>query len=320
MNGNGNGNGNAIVRATETVGGYAWWYFDALSPSGDGLVCIFFIGSVFSPSYAARLRRGERALPTEHPAVNLALYRRGRPLAWVMSEYRSATFTPDGPVHIATSSIEPHAGGWRITLAERAAPYRQRIAGTITVEPLAPPMAPAQIAEAGAIHAWRVLTPRARVRARFTAPAFELDAPGYHDRNWGDGRLEDAFSRWGWARFHGETSTSVVYSFVDRAGRRRALTAHATDADPGAPVEAPPLAELAPRRIAWGMEIPSQFGVANMSVEPTSLLEQAPFYARYRARLAGGPDVSEGMGEWLDLDKFRSRWNQFLLRFKTRRP
>src|SRR4051794_896070 len=80
----------SVARAARVAGGYAWWYVDALTETGDGLVCIFFVGSPFSPGYAARLRRGEPALPEEHTAVNLALYRGGRQVAWVMSEHRGA--------------------------------------------------------------------------------------------------------------------------------------------------------------------------------------------------------------------------------------
>ena len=40
-------------------GGYAWWYVDAFSDDGRfGLTLIAFVGSVFSPYYAWRGRRG----------------------------------------------------------------------------------------------------------------------------------------------------------------------------------------------------------------------------------------------------------------------
>ena len=54
-------------------GAYRWWYLDAVSDDGrDGLVVIFFSGSVFSPYYAARLRAGEPALPSEHRSMGVA--------------------------------------------------------------------------------------------------------------------------------------------------------------------------------------------------------------------------------------------------------
>ncbi len=80
-------------------GGYAWWYVEAHDTVEQrfGLTLIMFAGSVFSPHYADRLRRGEPATGLEHPAVNFALYERGasgraaglpsRQRLWVMNEY-----------------------------------------------------------------------------------------------------------------------------------------------------------------------------------------------------------------------------------------
>ena len=47
-------------------GGYAWWYFDAVSDDGTrALTAIFFIGSVFSPTtpraFVAASRRAPRS-------------------------------------------------------------------------------------------------------------------------------------------------------------------------------------------------------------------------------------------------------------------
>ncbi|MSP60124.1 MAG: hypothetical protein EXR72_07240 [Myxococcales bacterium] len=312
--------GEAWARCVRTPGGYAWWYFDALSKAGDGLVCIFFVGSVFSPSYAARIRRGRRTLPDEHTGVNLALYRGGKQVAWVMSEYPGLEALSDERIAIAGSVIERDGAGWRITIADRQAPYHQRIEGTISVAPLTGPFGPAEITRCvgGGAHGWRVLAPRAHVRARFTSPGFSLDGIGYHDRNHGDGRLEDAFSRWGWARFHGPAATTVVYSITDRGGGRRAFVARASDGESATPVELPPDPEHGSRRVGWGLDLPREFGAGGLTVAPTTLLEQAPFYARYQARLRGGDDgaAAEGLGEHLDLDSFRRGWIQFLLRYK----
>ncbi len=89
-------------------GGYAWWYFDAISDDGDyALTAIFFVGSVFSPSYAERVRRGVAAPADDHLGVNLALYHRGKQVAWVMSEYGASALgglDAAGP-HIAESRI-----------------------------------------------------------------------------------------------------------------------------------------------------------------------------------------------------------------------
>jgi carotenoid 1,2-hydratase len=280
-------------------------------------VCILFAGSVFSPRYAARLRRAEQALPVEHAAVNLALYRGGRQVAWVMSEYRGVGALAEDEVAIGRTRLAREGAGFRLEIVERSAPWRLPIEGTITVTPEVGPIDARTLGAAGGrAHGWRVVAPRARVRARFARPAFALDAPGYHDRNHGDARLEDGFSRWGWARFHRPGETAILYSLVDRAGARRALAVRAFDDGRVVADEPPPGADGPAVRQRYGLMLPGAFSVGAERFTPTALLERAPFYARFRARLGGFPD--EGLGEYLDLDRFRSRGVQFLLRYKMR--
>ena len=182
-------------------GSYKWWYLDALSDDGTrGLTAILFYGSVFSPSYAARLRRGEPALPEEHVAVNLALYENGRQKTWVMSEYGREAWK--GEVAIAESRLS----GLKLAVCDRSAPFvaslvgaGARVEGTVELEPLSAPM-PEVFLDGGRQHRWQVIVPRGRVRVRFSRPGFEFEGVGYHDLNQGDSRLEAAFSRWSWAR------------------------------------------------------------------------------------------------------------------------
>jgi hypothetical protein len=80
------------------------------------------------------------------------------------------------------------------------------------------------------------------------------------------------------------------------------------------------------RRAPWGLMMPRWFAVDDagrtLRCTPTRILEAAPFYARYEARLGDVSaviDKPSGVGEFLDLDRFRDRSVQFLLRFKMRR-
>jgi len=322
-------------------GGYAWWYFDAVSDDGTrALTAIFFIGSVFSPDYAARVRRGEPARAEEHLGVNLALYERGRKRAWVMSEHRAGALggVGDAGPRIGESSIERVSGdgrgALRITIREHTAPFLltlagvgARVEGTIDVEPLGPPIDPVELhAEGDVRHLWHVLMRSARVRVRFTRPDFGFDGVGYHDVNAGDGRLENAFASWSWARFHEptrkEARTTIVYATHERSGAARAWVVDARDDEPTVARTAALLPEGERRRAPWGLMVPRWFAVDDagrtLRCTPTRILEAAPFYARYAARL-GDVSGSTGVGEFLDLDRFRDRGIQFLLRFKTRR-
>jgi carotenoid 1,2-hydratase len=312
-------------------GGYAWWYVDAIS--GDGqrmLTAIFFIGSVFSPSYAARIRRGELPRAEEYVAVNLALYERGRNLCWVMSEYGESALLRSDALRIAGSSLERRNGRLQISIQERSAPFMvslagvgRRVSGTISLSPLEPALPHAELATAGGHrHAWSVEMPRARVEVRFDRPGFCFDGIGYHDANRGEGRLEDTFARWSWARFHGRDQTTILYSIRQHDGLERAFFA-ASGMVPRE-VTASPSGEL--QKIGWGLSLPRSFSVGTgegggtMRCHVTAPLERAPFYARYLAQLeTDGAAPVAGLGEYLDLDRFRSQGRQFLLRFKTRR-
>ncbi len=312
-------------------GGYAWWYFDAVSDDGArALTAIFFIGSVFSPDYAARVRRGEPARAEEHLGVNLALYERGHKRAWVMSEHGAAALGGVGAAgpQIADSRIDATASGLRLTIHERSAPFLvtlakigARVEGTIDVEPLGPPLDPVELhADGGTRHLWHVLMRAARVRVRFTRPDFSFDGVGYHDINAGDGRLERAFASWSWARFHAGTRTTIVYATHERAGAARAWVVAARDDERTAARAAALLPEGERSPAPWGLTMPRWFAVDDggrvLRVTPARILEAAPFYARYAARLQDG---RSGVGEFLDLNRFQDRAVQFLLRFKMRR-
>jgi carotenoid 1,2-hydratase len=315
-------------------GGYSWWYFDAISDDGErALTAIFFIGSVFSPDYAARIRAGAAARAEEHLGVNLALYQRGKKAAWVMSEYSAAALkrADDGGLTIGESSIESGIRT-RVQIRERSAPFLLslarvggRVEGEIELEPLAPPLPEPTVLDGAAGHRWIVPIPRARVKVRFKKPGFEFDGTGYHDMNRGDGRLEAAFSRWSWARFHApgkEGRTIVLYAARTVSGQRRSLIVDARDgAPPSERVARVVEARLGDERKAgWGLTLPEWFELGPLRATPESLVESSPFYARYLGALSeNGAPIARGVGEHLDLDRFRARGIQFLLRFKTRR-
>ena len=261
-----------------------------------------------------------------------------------MSEHGAAALggVGDGGPRIGASGIERlPSGGLRVTIEERSAPFLvtlakvgARVAGTVEIEPLGPPLDPVELHADGDVrHLWHVLMRRARVRVRFARPDFSFDGVGYHDINAGDGRLERAFRSWSWARFHTpaarEARTTILYATHERGGAARAWLVDARDQEPAAARSVALMPEGDRRRAPWGLHVPRWFSVDDhgraLRATPTRILEAAPFYTRYAARLTEGAaqrDVtgSTGVGEFLDLDRFSDKAVQFLLRFKTRRP
>ena len=85
--------------------GYRWWYLDVVSDDGNhSLVIIGFIGSVFSPYYAAARRRGAGD-PYAHCAMNAILYsKRGK--RWAMTERTADKLvSEDTGIRIGQSSM-----------------------------------------------------------------------------------------------------------------------------------------------------------------------------------------------------------------------
>jgi len=296
--------------------GYRWWYLDALSDDGDqGLTLIVFIGSVFSPYYAFRRRRGLTD-PREHSAFNVALYgRRGR--RWAMTERSGAALARErGWLSIGASRIACLDGEVTIDIAERAAPLPRPVRGRVRVT-LPAPTRRAFAIGAHEAHVWWPLAPHARVEVEMTAPDLAWRGTGYFDTNFGSEPLEAGFTRWSWARAAVDGGSLIHYDASRSDGSEAGLLV-GIDTD-GHVTEHPraPLVNL-PRTRVWRVARSTQCeaGAASRVVET---LEDTPFYARslVETRLAGRDVLA--FQESLSLDRFVRPWVQVLLPFRMPR-
>jgi carotenoid 1,2-hydratase len=301
-----------------TPGGYAWWYVDALSDDGrHGLALIAFVGSVFSPYYARRLRRrGDRtADPLDHNAINVALYPgagngpgAGR-RRWAMTERgRHALRRSADALAIGPSALHWNAGRLVVEVDEVTAPLPTRLRGRVIVEPLTTTDAPLALDAAGA-HTWHPLAPRARVRVAFDRPALEWQGDAYFDANRGTAPLACAFSRWHWSRAHLPGGrVAVLYDLEPREGSARSLALEIDAAGRVRPFDAPPMTALP--RTFWGIDRRTR---ADARCEVLRTLEDSPFYARslLSTRLLGQPACA--IHESLSLDRFASPIIQWML-------
>lgn len=232
-----------------------------------------------------------------------------------------------------------------------------RVKGRITVAPAAPGAGPLHLGrgERGESHSWQLLAARAAatVELQLGGERLRFDGLAYLDHNYGSGRLEDTFARWFWA--HGFTAADASSGAApgerapgpDRAADRALivysatrLTGHRTELgvryrDPQQPPEVlstehpPPPDGPAPepagaRDLLW-LRVPRTFTVGPYSCRRLAggTLEDTPFYARFAVHLqdaqaAGTEPGFVGVGEYLDLGRFRRPFLQYLLRYKTR--
>lgn len=274
---------------------------------------IAFLGSVFSPYYAAARRRGA-ADPLDHCAVNVALYRRGSD-RWAMTERRRSSLdrTADR-LSIGPSALTWNGGELTITVAETAVPVPRRLRGTIRVIPLAITRQSFPLDRDGR-HVWQPIAPAARVEVDFDRPAFRWSGTGYVDSNHGSAPLEHDFARWTWSRAATDDGVTVLYDVERRDGSDLSLALHFDRYGDIQDFMPPPRARLPTTPWRMARSTRADDGTATL----LHTLEDSPFYARsaIAMQLRGAPVLA--MHEALSLDRFSRRWVQTLLPFRMPR-
>lgn len=263
---------------------------------------IAFVGSVFSPYYAA----AGRHTPDNHVAINLALYGPNK-RRWCMTELSSACLT-----RTATSfRVGPSALDWRgdalhIDIAETAAPLPYPTRGKIIVRPrIITPHALAIDPEGQ--HIWEPLAPWCDVEVDFTAPDLAWRGAGYLDGNHGGEPLEAGFRDWHWSRAHDRDGCVVLYHGAPRGAG--ALDMALRIGCDGALEHRPQPQRIALPTTLWGIERETRGDGARL----TRTLESAPFYARSELDLTLFGHRGAAMHESLNLDRFSAAWVRALL-------
>jgi carotenoid 1,2-hydratase len=296
--------------------GYAWWYVDAFSDDGRyGLAIIAFVGSVFSPYYAAARRRGADD-PTRHCAINVALYGLGGG-HWSMTE-RGAPSLARTPRRYVLGRSVLDCSDTQLTVAfdEIAAPWPRRLRGVVRLVPDVRTNADYAL-DAAARHHWRPIAPQAHVEVELQEPALRWRGVGYFDHNRGTEPLEAAFVRWNWARAHfADGTAAITYDTERRDGSRQSLALRFAPGQAVQPFAPPPVQPLPRTRWRLAREARSDLGTAPRLL---ASLEDGPVYARAAVAAQWNGAPARLMHEALSLDRFRRRWVQALLPFRMPR-
>ncbi|QDE88237.1 hydroxyneurosporene synthase (CrtC) [Myxococcus xanthus] len=292
----------------DAPGTYRWFYAD-VTAGPYSAVCIFMLGSLFSPRYSVAARRGGR--PLEHSAVNFALYHAGVRRLWVLSEYARAELEAPGRLRIGRSTLSYEGDGTvRMAVDDGTAPWGRPVRAGLTLEPMTPVGEVVQLMP-GLPHYWQALAPRSQARLEVSSLGIEASGLGYHDTNHGGELLGARLSGWHWARTHREDETVVDYHLPEGVAPLRVVAGtRGVRCERG-----PALVEARPTHITgWGLRVPSRLHAGNVVVGQPKLLESSPFYARLEARQ--GP--LDSLGEVADFRRFHSPFIRWMAHFRTR--
>ncbi|WP_200385345.1 hypothetical protein [Rhodocyclus tenuis] len=180
--------------------------------------------------------------------------------------------------------------------------------------------------DSAAQHRWRPIAPCSRVEVKLQRPGISWSGEGYFDSNFGKVPLENSFSGWHWSRARLPDGAAVLYDIRERpasgadageeAGAQRSLALRFREDGSAERFAPPPTSALASTRWRIARDSRSEAGSPAGIV---STLEDTPFYARslVSGKLLG--QQVESFHESLDLDRFRRRWVQWLLHFRTPR-
>jgi carotenoid 1,2-hydratase len=272
---------------------------------------IAFVGSVFSPYYAWAGRRD----PSNHCAVNIALYGRSG-ARWAMTERgRGTVFRTAEALQIGPSSLEWQDGTLAIRVDEVAGPLPRRIRGTIRVTPLGLPARSFALDAAGD-HVWQPIAPKARIAVTLDRPDLSWTGNAYLDSNFGQEPLEAGFRDWTWSRAHDARDAIVLYDARRRDGTSAALALRFPADGTVTALEPPPMVQLP--TTGWRLARSTRTD-AGSEAAVTATLEDTPFYARtlVKTRLYGEP--VDAFHESLSLDRFRSPIVRAMLPFRMPR-
>lgn len=282
-------------------GAYRWYYFDVVAGDVTAVV-IFMVGSLFSPRYARAASRG--AGPQAHSAINFALYEKGEPKQWVLSEYQRLTRTED-TLRIGRSSLTWNDdGSLHVTVSERTPVWGKPAQAELHFTPEVTGAEAFQLVE-GLPHFWQPYAPRGHAKLSLPLHGLALEGRGYHDGNHGETPLGTDLEGWDWSRTHLADATCITYRpWHASVAPLRVEASHRGVSHARTPEVAPTTS-----RTKWGLPVPR-----SLSGRPASLLESSPFYARLEA----GDGSAHTVCEVADFKKFRSPLITWMAHFRTR--
>jgi len=302
-----------------TRGSYEWWYADFISDDTDwSLVVIFLLGNPFSAYYRQSFLK-EDSSPIDHNGVFFALHRRGQLRHYAFINYPAKAITNNG---VGTGlSFGPNSFSFAIDSGFRAEFHeenanRRVLDAVVTLQPTSARSESPATVDPNAGHWWlpAIAAGRAEVdiaiRSLGASRAIErikFSGSGYHDHNWGVLPFGREIDHWTWARSDfGDGKAALFYWTVEDGGRQTCslLIFYRTSLPV---VYENAIVNVEKWRISkFGTRSPKKVVIAIdnllLSISTNELLEDVPFYVRYRhtatLTVDGVQQTGVGIGEF----------------------
>lgn len=179
-------------------------------------------------------------------------------------------------------------------------PLISRMRGQITVCPSAVTNVELPLTPDGA-HVWRPFAPVSQINVDLEAKGWQFTGHGYFDSNFGTRPLETDFSTWTWGRYPTKDGATCFYDATRRDGT--SLEAAVAFGEDGAAktINAPP--RTAFKRTLWALRRETR---ADPGITPrqTHAMLDAPFYSRSVVETQINGEVTQGVHETLDLNRY----------------
>lgn len=284
-------------------GSYEWWYFDAISSDEHySLVVIFYEGNPFSTRYIRALENPDQdPLAKDYPAVSISIYEDGAPVYYSFTEFdeQRSRFSKDRPeVEIGRHRMRCNITEDKLTYLlelEEELPSGDALQASLRFESPADkrPLFDDSEARLPVEHRWNLVQPRAEVRGKIQISVKGADprkigfkGSGYHDHNMGYEPMRREFKDWYWGRFHFDEYTLVYYVMNRRQSEQHRAWLISTDNSGIMDIFKD--IELKDKGLTlFGLQtarkIELQSSTAEVQVQQSGLLDNGPFYQRYRS-------------------------------------
>lgn len=216
---------NQDIRSKKPVpGSYEWWYFDAISDDGTGIVIIFYDGNPFSKRYINSIDRDKQTTANSFPALSISVYKKGAPVYYGFHEVAkdNAHFSEEKPTgNVGQSNFSGEITDGKLSYVvnlNQSNPNGDSIKGNLTFSSAEfnGLLNGSNVKSADQKHSWNLIQPRAAVHGQIDiqghkSHSFNFDGVGYHDHNVGHEPMKNSFHEWYWGRYHFEDSTLIYY-------------------------------------------------------------------------------------------------------------